>query len=122
MTHYPQARLIGATVPMLASGDTLWVGYRFFSENAYEWARRSAGNATRVVALYFADTGSIVQTICRPALLSSRLPNLIRLTLVGATMISFASYCEGLNSPTKHRVSTNSRRSSSDIPMRLLLL
>ena len=41
---------------MLASGRDLWLGYRFFSENAYEWARRSAGSASRVVALYFADT------------------------------------------------------------------
>ena len=56
LTDYPQARLIGAAAPMLASGDDLWVGYRFFSEDAYEWARRSAGSAARVVALYFADT------------------------------------------------------------------
>ncbi|MDA1055212.1 MAG: hypothetical protein O3C40_32725 [Planctomycetota bacterium] len=57
LTHYPEARLIGGgTAPMLASGRDLWLGYRFFSENAYHWARRSAGNASRVVALYFADT------------------------------------------------------------------
>jgi len=56
LIHYPKSRLIGSAVPILASDDDLWVGYRFFSEDAYEWARRAAGNATRVVALYFADT------------------------------------------------------------------
>ena len=56
LTHYPNARLIGGTAPMLASGSDLWLGYRFFSETAYEWARSSAGNASRVIALYFADT------------------------------------------------------------------
>src|SRR5262249_10870837 len=40
----------------LACGQDLWVGYRFFSEDAYEWARRSRGRAARVVGLYFADT------------------------------------------------------------------
>ena len=56
LTHYPEARLVGRASPMLASGDDLWIGYRFFSEDAYAWARRSAGSASRVVALYFADT------------------------------------------------------------------
>jgi hypothetical protein len=56
LTHYPAARLIGGAAPMFASGRDLWLGYRFFSEDAYHWARRSAGNASRVVALYFADT------------------------------------------------------------------
>lgn len=56
LTHYPEARLLGGSSPMLASGRDLWLGHRFFSEAAYEWARRSSGNASRVVALYFADT------------------------------------------------------------------
>jgi len=56
LTHYPQARLVGDTRPMLASGKNLWLGYRFYSEDAHDWARRSAGKATRVIALYFADT------------------------------------------------------------------
>ena len=56
-THYPGVDdLSGETSPMLASGRDLWLGYRFFSEDAYAWARRSAGSASRVVALYFADT------------------------------------------------------------------
>jgi hypothetical protein len=54
--HYPGARLVGGVSPMFASGSELWVGYRFLSENAYTWARQSAGGASRVVALYFADT------------------------------------------------------------------
>jgi hypothetical protein len=56
LTHYPGARLVGGLTPMFASGSELWIGYRFFSEGAYAWARRSAGNASRVIALYFADT------------------------------------------------------------------
>lgn len=76
LTHYPGARLIGGTTPMFESKDgDLWIGYRFFSEDAYAWARRSAGSASRVVALYFADTkyqfrtdlppGSEVQSIAQ---------------------------------------------------------
>lgn len=95
LTHYPQARLIGAAVPMLASGEDLWVGYRFFSEDAYEWARRSAGNAARVVALYFADTkyqfktdlprGMTVQSIAHldSTELGGRHQDLIRVLLRG---------------------------------------
>ncbi|GAI03943.1 unnamed protein product, partial [marine sediment metagenome] len=56
LEHYPDSRLVGGESPMLASGRDLWVGHRFFSEDAYAWARRNAGSASRVVALYFADT------------------------------------------------------------------
>jgi len=56
LEHYPHARLIGGESPMLASGRDLWVGHRFFSEDAYAWARRNAGKASHVIALYFADT------------------------------------------------------------------
>jgi hypothetical protein len=56
LTHYPGARLVGGVTPMFASGSELSIGYRFFSEDAYAWARRSAGSASRVIALYFADT------------------------------------------------------------------
>src|SRR5260370_23273908 len=55
LVHYPLARLFGAA-PMLAEGESMWIGYRFFSEDAYAWARRSAGLAEQVVCLYFADT------------------------------------------------------------------
>ncbi len=56
LTHYPGARLVGGATPMFASGSELWIGYRFFSEDAHAWARRSAGSASRIIALYFADT------------------------------------------------------------------
>ena len=55
LEHYPGARLFGGA-PMLAHGDELWIGYRFFSEDAYIWARRNASRAGRVVAVYLADT------------------------------------------------------------------
>ncbi len=56
LEHYPDAKIIGGESPVLASGHDLWVGHRFFSEDAYAWARRNAGNASHVIALYFADT------------------------------------------------------------------
>lgn len=62
LEHYPKARLVGGESPMLASGRDIWVGYRFFSEDAYAWARRNARHASRVVALYFADTKYQIRT------------------------------------------------------------
>ena len=56
LTHYPGTRLVGGMTPMFAKGTELWIGYRFFAEDAYEWARRSEGGASRIVVLYFADT------------------------------------------------------------------
>lgn len=55
LEHYPRTRLVGGA-PMLACGDDLWIGHRFYSENAYEWARRNAHKARRVAAVYLADT------------------------------------------------------------------
>lgn len=95
LTHYPEARLIGGMSPMLASGHKLWVGHRFFSEDAYAWARRSAGRASRVIALYFADTkyqfktdlpaGSEVQSIAHLDFteLEGQFDDLIRILLRG---------------------------------------
>lgn len=95
LTHCPNARLIGGTAPMLASGSDLWIGYRFFSENACDWARRSTGKASRVVALYFADTkyqfktdlpaGTEVQAIAQldATMLGGRHEDLIRTLLRG---------------------------------------
>jgi hypothetical protein len=80
---------------MLANGNNLWLGYRFFSENAYDWARRSANRASRVVALYFADTkyqfktdlppGTEVQSIFQldSIALGGRYEDLIRALLRG---------------------------------------
>jgi hypothetical protein len=56
LSHYPQAQLTAGSAPMFADGDKLWIGYRFFSEHAYDWARRSARKAQNVLALYFVDT------------------------------------------------------------------
>jgi hypothetical protein len=56
IAHYPDSRLTGGGDPMFANGIQLWIGYRFFSEDAYAWARRSASHASRIVALYLADT------------------------------------------------------------------
>ena len=56
LVHYPRSRIAGGSSPMFASSTDLWLGFRFFSEDAFAWARRSAGKAARVVALYFADT------------------------------------------------------------------
>lgn len=56
LAHYPRARLVSSASPTFAQGEDLWLGYRFFSEDAYAWARRCAGVATKVISLYFADT------------------------------------------------------------------
>lgn len=56
LQHYPYARATAGPSPMFSAGSDLWIGHRFFSENAYEWARRSADRARRVIAFYFADT------------------------------------------------------------------
>ena len=56
LQHYPEAKLIRDPSPMLSDGSKLWLGYRFFSEDAYQWARCNSGKAARVIALYFADT------------------------------------------------------------------
>lgn len=56
LEHYPSARIVGGASPMLASGNDLWIGYRYYSEGAHAWARQFAGRASHVVALYFADT------------------------------------------------------------------
>jgi hypothetical protein len=55
LEHYPRSRLVGGE-PLLADDGRLWIGYRFFSEDAYTWARRNAGRADRVIAIYLADT------------------------------------------------------------------
>lgn len=56
LEHYPRSRLVGGTVPMFGDGSNLWIGYRFSSEGAFEWARKSSKSASKVIAFYFADT------------------------------------------------------------------
>ena len=51
---------------MLASGTDLWLGFRFFSEDAFAWARNNARHASRVVSLYFADTKYQFKTALPP--------------------------------------------------------
>jgi hypothetical protein len=110
LTHYPGARLVGGVSPMFASGSELWVGYRFFSEDAYAWARRSAGSASRVIALYFADTkyqfltdlppGVEVQSISQldAIELGSRYEELIRVLLRGLELPEILPTAEQLES------------------------
>lgn len=93
LSHYPGVRLVGSTGPMFASNSKLWIGYRFFSEDAFSWARRNAGCAMQVTALYFADTkyqfrtdlpaGVAVQSITQfdATNLNGRYEDLIRLLL-----------------------------------------
>ena len=66
LSHYPEARIAGGYSPMLARGTDLWLGFRFFSEDAFAWARNSARHASRVVSLYFADTKYQFQTNLPP--------------------------------------------------------
>lgn len=56
LDHYPVARLAGSEIPMLASGDDLWIGQRFYSEDAFAWSRRNSSHARSVVGVYLADT------------------------------------------------------------------
>ncbi len=56
LTDYPNARVAAGSDPILASGSTLWLGHRFFSEDAYSWARNCTGQVSNIVALYFAET------------------------------------------------------------------
>ena len=56
MTHYPGNRLVGGVTPMFANESNFWIGYRFLSEDAYAWGRRSSGKASKIIVFYFADT------------------------------------------------------------------
>ena len=66
LRHYPNARVASGMAPLFSSGRRLWIGYRYFSEGAYEWARANKGQADRVVALYFADTKYQFLTVLPP--------------------------------------------------------
>ncbi len=101
LTHYPQARLIGGAAPMLASGVDLWVGYRFFSEDAYQWARRGAGNAARVVALYFADTNYQFKTDLPPGTAVQSIAQLDATELGGRHEDFIRILLRGLELPTE---------------------
>ena len=69
---------------MFANDFELWIGYRFFSEDAFRWARRAAGNASTVVALDLADTKYQFATlIFHPAPMFIQLPELDAIELGG---------------------------------------
>jgi hypothetical protein len=55
LEHYPGAALVGPS-PMYAKGNNIWIGYRFFSEDAYAWARIASQKANRVFSFFFAET------------------------------------------------------------------
>ena len=56
LSYYPTAKLVGGSAPMFTCGRQLWLGYRYFSEQAFAMARQNAGRAKRIVVFYFADT------------------------------------------------------------------
>ena len=56
LEHYRRARIAGGWSPMLAEGSRFWMGFRFGSEQAFEWVRQNANRANELVCLYFADT------------------------------------------------------------------
>jgi len=103
LTHYPNARLIGGTAPMFASGTDLWIGYRFFSEDAYHWARHSTGTAVRVVALYFADTKYQFRTDLPPGTEVQSIAQLDATALGGRHEDLIRALLRGLELPTETR-------------------
>ncbi len=56
LCYYPLSRLVNGSSPNVCTRIRLWIGYRFFSENAYHWARKASSLAQIVVCFYFADT------------------------------------------------------------------
>jgi hypothetical protein len=100
LTHYPEAQLEGPA-PMLASGNELWMGYRFFSEHAYAWARLSAGNAKRVVGLYFADTKRQFKTDLPPGAMVTSIVHLDSTELGGRHEDLIRVLLRGLELPTE---------------------
>jgi hypothetical protein len=57
LLSHPTSRLTRSASPLFMSKDgDLWLGYRYFSEDAYIWARRHASKAAHLRTLYIADT------------------------------------------------------------------
>jgi hypothetical protein len=53
----PTSSLTHSASPLFVSKDgDLWLGYRYFSKDAYIWARRHASKTSQLRALYIADT------------------------------------------------------------------
>ena len=57
LSYHPRSRLTKSGCPLFVRRDgALWLGYRYFSEDAFSWARSNAGKVPEVTAIYFADT------------------------------------------------------------------
>jgi hypothetical protein len=57
LSYHPTSRLTRSGSPLFVRRDgALWLGYRYFSEDAFAWARVNAGKAPKVTAIYLADT------------------------------------------------------------------
>lgn len=68
LSYHPRSRLTKGGCPLFVRRDgALWLGYRYFSEDAFSWARSNAGKVPEVTAIYFADT-----KYCGPAGAGSR--------------------------------------------------
>ncbi len=102
LKHYPGGHLLDRVSPMFASGSDLWIGHRFFSEDAYEWARRSAGSASRVKAIYFADTKYQFKTDLPPTASVHSVTQLGSTELGGRYEDLIRVLLRGLQLPTEH--------------------
>ena len=65
LQHYPKARLVGSA-PMFAGEKDIRIGYRYFSENAYAWARESSQFDEEILSIYFAETKYQINTTLPP--------------------------------------------------------
>ena len=102
LKHYPRGHLLDRVSPMFASGSDLWIGHRFFSEDAYEWARRSAGSASRIIAIYFADTKYQFRTDLPPTASVHSVTQLDSTELGGRYEDLIRVLLRGLQIPTEH--------------------
>ena len=102
LKHYPGGHLLDRVSPMFASGSDLWIGHRFFSEDAYDWARRSAGSASRVIAIYFADTKYQFNTELPPTASVHSVMQLNSTELGGKFEDLIQVLLRGLQIPTEH--------------------
>ena len=102
LKHYPLGHLLARVSPMFASGSDLWIGHRFFSEDAYEWARRNAESASRIIAIYFADTKYQFRTDLPPTASVHSVTELDSIELGGRYEDLIRVLLRGLQTPTEH--------------------
>lgn len=65
LQHYPTSRLVGSS-PMFARSNDIRIGYRYFSEDVYKWARASSHYKESVLSVYFAETKYQIDTTLPP--------------------------------------------------------